>query len=518
MMLSDAERGKFSMVLVAKLDRFMRNTRRLHEWLEYLHGCGVGFTALDYPDLAITTASGGLILAILGAVAEFESRRIGERVTSARVELKKNGRWSAGRPVYGYQWNKKARKFEVVDSEAKVIRLIYDRYLNGNIGIVQIAAELNEAGYRRRPRRNNHRSEAVPAIWHAECVWDVLRTRAYTGQDDHYHYPAIIGADTYDAAQRKLQTARKVLRNPGQWLLQGYSVCGLCGRSLTPKSRRNGRHKYVCLGRHSISHVDGSDYCALPTCHAATLDDVVWKHFSEAASNSDVLRKSIELALAQLEEKQKRLGDASAIENELAELQERKQRIWDNHADGGMPKERMLAQIRQVEAKEKDLQQRLNAVDPAARIETVQLKDFIATARAILDKGDLSVGEFGIDAEVDLQGLLCAGGPDLEPDVIDQQIDKVHDGVRVSVRLSERGMYRLQHADELIMQRRRKLLEMFDVKVVVYPETVEVHGMIPVQTIERANPWSVSKNLGSARCPGWPPTRPTPGARRPWGR
>lgn len=119
-LMLDAKERRFDVVLVAKLDRFMRSVKLLHQYLDDLTRYGVAFIPLDYPELDTSTSVGKLMLSVLGAVAQFESDRIGERVREARHSLIESGRWPAGRPLYGYSWNKEAKRFEVTEYEAKV--------------------------------------------------------------------------------------------------------------------------------------------------------------------------------------------------------------------------------------------------------------------------------------------------------------------------------------------------------------------------------------------------------------
>ena len=152
-LMLDARRGAFQVVAVVKIDRFMRSLRLLKNYLHNLEGLGISFVAIHE---GIDTSQGGtgrLLLNILASFAEFERERIGERVRDTRGKLIEAGRWPAGRVIYGYRWNTESHKFEVIEKEAEVIRLIFDLYVNHNIGMVQITERLNQEGYRTRPGR-----------------------------------------------------------------------------------------------------------------------------------------------------------------------------------------------------------------------------------------------------------------------------------------------------------------------------------------------------------------------------
>ena len=129
-MMSDAKRRKFDIIGVAKLDRFMRNLGRLCQRLDELSHLNIGFVPLDYPQLDTSTAVGKMTLAVLGAVAEFESNRIGERISECKHTRISQGNWASGRTLYGYRWLPKEQKWQIIEDEAKVVRYIYHLYVN----------------------------------------------------------------------------------------------------------------------------------------------------------------------------------------------------------------------------------------------------------------------------------------------------------------------------------------------------------------------------------------------------
>ena len=123
-----------------------------------------------------------------------------------------------------------------METEAAVVRFIFDWYVNKGMAQIPIASMLNEQHYRTRK-----------GLWHSTRVWAVLIDGRYTGKDEHFTYPPIIGEDLYEAAQRKRKEARHILRNPGQHLLQGFVVCGLCGHRVSPRQWRRSGYRIPLL-------------------------------------------------------------------------------------------------------------------------------------------------------------------------------------------------------------------------------------------------------------------------------
>ena len=96
-LLADAQAGKLDLVVVWRLDRLGRSLKHLLKLLDELTSYGVGFTSLRDPGIDTTTASGRLLLQLLGAFAEFERNLIRERVVAGVRRAQANG-VHCGRP------------------------------------------------------------------------------------------------------------------------------------------------------------------------------------------------------------------------------------------------------------------------------------------------------------------------------------------------------------------------------------------------------------------------------------
>ncbi len=90
-MLADMEVGKFSIVLVWKLDRFARSLKDLLNLLETLREHEVDFVSMK-DNIDLTTPAGRLMLHLLGAFSEFEASLIRERVKAGLAHARKRGR------------------------------------------------------------------------------------------------------------------------------------------------------------------------------------------------------------------------------------------------------------------------------------------------------------------------------------------------------------------------------------------------------------------------------------------
>jgi Resolvase, N terminal domain len=83
-----------------------------------------------------TTSMERLTLNVLLSFAQFEREVIGERIRDKIAASKQKGMWMDGVPPLGYR--AQDRKLVIVDSEAEIVRLIFDRYAElGSVRFVE---------------------------------------------------------------------------------------------------------------------------------------------------------------------------------------------------------------------------------------------------------------------------------------------------------------------------------------------------------------------------------------------
>jgi DNA invertase Pin-like site-specific DNA recombinase len=85
-------------IVVTRLDRLARSVIDLHQIIAKLAAKGVGFRALQQSGVDTTTSTGKLTLAILGAVAEFETDLRKERQREGIEKAKAAGIYKGRKP------------------------------------------------------------------------------------------------------------------------------------------------------------------------------------------------------------------------------------------------------------------------------------------------------------------------------------------------------------------------------------------------------------------------------------
>jgi DNA invertase Pin-like site-specific DNA recombinase len=89
-LMTDAKRRKLDVVVCWKLDRFGRSLAHLVNAIQALTDAGVGFASLG-EGIDTRSATGRLMLGILGSFAEFERERIRERIHAGLARARREG-------------------------------------------------------------------------------------------------------------------------------------------------------------------------------------------------------------------------------------------------------------------------------------------------------------------------------------------------------------------------------------------------------------------------------------------
>ncbi|MEV6326879.1 recombinase family protein [Streptomyces sp. NPDC051909] len=122
-----------TVVVAWKLDRLTRSVSeflRLAAWAE-AHGTSIATT--DHV-VDTTTPTGRLVAAALAALAEWERNMIASRITDGHATRRGQGRWSSGRPPFGYRIERRdgAAFLAIDESQAGKIRKAVTALVNGS--------------------------------------------------------------------------------------------------------------------------------------------------------------------------------------------------------------------------------------------------------------------------------------------------------------------------------------------------------------------------------------------------
>src|SRR5881398_846191 len=164
--------GQIAAVLVYSPDRLSRKYAYQVLLTEELSRCGVEVIFLKAP--AGATPEDQLVVQFQGMIAEYERAQFAERCRRGKRHKAQQGLVNvlSGAP-YGYRYIRKtdtsAAYYEVVESEADVVRMVFAIYTQQRFSINAIARLLNERGVSTRTGKTR---------WERSVVWAMLRNPA----------------------------------------------------------------------------------------------------------------------------------------------------------------------------------------------------------------------------------------------------------------------------------------------------------------------------------------------------
>lgn len=138
-LLDDAKLKKFDVLVCYRLDRISRNVADFSNTLEILQKYGIEFISIR-EQFDTTSPMGRAMIYIASVFAQLERETIAERIRDNMLELAKTGRWLGGTAPLGYDSEpvtyfdgdmnqRKMVKLKQVPEELKIVKLIYEKYL-----------------------------------------------------------------------------------------------------------------------------------------------------------------------------------------------------------------------------------------------------------------------------------------------------------------------------------------------------------------------------------------------------
>lgn len=353
---------KYDILVVKDFSRFSRrNSRGLVE-LEDLRDAGLRIISIgdgiDFPN-----DDDWVKIQFQFLMNEMPVTDTSRKVRSVVKRRQEDGRWICAAP-YGYIVNKQ-QEFEVVPTEAEIVRKIFALYISG-WGYKRIANYLTDEGIPtpRMAERTRREAEGETTVRKVKNEWAIitvqgiidndfyigtLRQGKYTrrkinGADvkqdasDHkvfeHHHQEIIDYRTF-ATARALREERSTSHYRGVKIndnvYSGFLFCGDCGSPMFAMSRRDIRDAYRC-GEY---HRRGRKACTSHHIRVDKLDELVKDYVRKVKENSAQMLDRLNADLARetedIAETEKATQNLTAVLDDLqAELKATKrQRVRD---------------------------------------------------------------------------------------------------------------------------------------------------------------------------------------------
>ncbi len=262
-----------------------------------------------------------LLLQIQGVVAEYEHAKIQERTRRGKLYRMRQGELMCGQRVFGYNYIKRKNDIpahhEIKETEAEVVRNIFNWYISDGLSLRAIASRLQEAAV----------ATVRGGLWKGAHVGRMLGNTLYIGtgyankleaiepqnRRTHQAYrkhlktslrkrpreewlpysaPSIVDKETFELVQQRLQRNRELAsRNTKHdYLLRGLVQCDCCKRAMHAKTTGQCYWCAFTLPSHAKDH--GLDPCKNTSrIPIADLDELVWKEVVALLKKPATLKK-----------------------------------------------------------------------------------------------------------------------------------------------------------------------------------------------------------------------------------
>ncbi len=277
-MIACAKNGDFDLIITKEISRFARNTLDSIYYTRDLKKHGVGVIFMN-DNINTMDGDAELRLAIMSSIAQEESRKTSERVKWGQKRQMEQG-VVFGRSMLGY--DVKDGKMYINEDGAKIVRLIFHKFVNEGKGTHVIARELREEGIKPMRVKEWQNTVILRVIRNEKYCGDLVQKKTYTpdflshekkynrGQEEFViikdHHEPIISRELFDKANRildeKSRSQEGKSKHSNRYPFSGKIKCGCCGASYVAryKTRKNGsRYKaWRCLeaARNGSPHVD----------------------------------------------------------------------------------------------------------------------------------------------------------------------------------------------------------------------------------------------------------------------
>jgi len=238
-LVSGIRAQEFDVVLAVAEDRLTRSSEEKIGLQSDCVKAGITWHTIAGGRVDPSTASGGLLATITGAVAQYESQIKQERIRRSVADRLAAGKDLGGPRPFGFEPDRRTLR----ESEAELLRTAYSMVLEGE-SVYSVAKLFTDNGVRR--------DRAPEGAWRPQTVRSILLRPRNAGR-------LVVGGVQYADDRTRIvepevfEQVRAILENPGRapkrgpkpttWAAVGTVRCGVCGGYLSQSGARLGGHR-----------------------------------------------------------------------------------------------------------------------------------------------------------------------------------------------------------------------------------------------------------------------------------
>jgi site-specific DNA recombinase len=445
--------GAIAALLVYSPDRLSRNYAYQVLLLEEFarHGAEVVFVKAPPAD----TPEQRLLLQFQGMIAEYERAQIAERTRRGKRHRAKAGVINvlSSMAPYGYRYVRKSATaqayYEVVESEAEVVRRVFRLYTVEGLGMHAIAKRLNAENVPTRSRKS---------AWAGSTLCHMLNNPAYEGRAcygktepappsqrpnrrrrlngvkarfwpaNHKRppeewiaiaVPALVSQETFGLAQERLKRNQELSarRTKRPSILQGLLICAECGYALCRASTHGvqpGQRYYYYRCRGSDWHRAAERRCRARPVRVEQLDALVWEQVWQLLNEPELVRHEMERRLQEFHQSSPVEQRREDLARELARAEQQTDKLIDAYQEGLMELSELRQRLPELKKRQSALQNELEGLKLQA-LEQTRLAEMNPSIERFLQEIKASVQNLTIEQKQKIIRLLVRDvvvGPD----------------------------------------------------------------------------------------------------------
>jgi DNA invertase Pin-like site-specific DNA recombinase len=357
-MIADAKEGRFDFIITKEISRFARNTLDSIQYTRELLSNGV---AVWFQQDSINTIDDDseMRLAIMSSLAQEESRKLSSRIRFGHAQAIKKGTVMGNSRIYGY--DKDGGKLVINESEAEMVRLVYELYATGDYSTPKIEKILNDKGYRNfkgGPVSRNVLRKIIPNpkykgyyVGNKVKVVDMftkkqqfLHESEWEMYRDHDKVPPIVSEELWERANaifaiRSAEVKERRTSFKTSNLFTGKLICAEHGTPFYMKTRKaraeENNPTWVCS--HRIKN--GKDSCPTFGIKEKELVEILLEVLDGLSSNVDALTDKYMEFLRKADDAEETEAEIKEIEAEISRINMGKDKLFDLVIDGKLSNE-----------------------------------------------------------------------------------------------------------------------------------------------------------------------------------
>ena len=399
-MIEDAKAGRFDFIITKEISRFSRSTLDSIQYTQELleHNVGVLF---QNDNINTLDPDSEFRLVVMAGVAQDEVRKLSERLKFGFRQAIKNGHVLGNDKLWGY--DKKDCILTINESEAKVVRRIFDLYANQKMGIRRISQKLYDEGFTSR-RGNAFNVLTIRHIlenpkykgWYcankSQTVDYRSKRKIFLEEDEWIMYPdpsipAIVSEELWDRANALYKRRRQQMLSHqnaaefhNRYPYSGKIICEEHGTSFhrqVRKSMKGEKEAWQCR----VYRNRGRAGCSAPQLLTEELDQIMARIYDQLTQDKQAIVEAVVKIIRSVPNELDYQQDIRRIAEEISAIIWKKDRLLEMSIERALSttefkqrNERFNQQLQELERQKRSLELEKDkskiSVDQLSKIKT----------------------------------------------------------------------------------------------------------------------------------------------------